>query len=495
MGCGGGQLRQLLFTDSGNGRIRKVDARGIITTVAGDGAKDPGENVAATSTKLGNPVGLAIDSSGTLYVAEVDNNRVRKVTTSGNIVTIAGNGKQGFAGDGGPATSAMLNNPHGVGVDSAGNVYIADTNNFRVRKVDPSGVIATVAGNGQVSNTKDGVAGTSTTLTSPWDAKVDAAGNLFIAEWIGFRIRKVDTRGIISTVAGTGTGGYSGDGGAATSANLQGPAGIALDAAGSIYIADSLGNRVRKVSAAALPPPSITSNGVVNGASFQPGLVAGSWATVQGSNLAAVVDNWNNFIVNGKLPTTFDGVKVTIGGSPAYLSYISPTQINLVVPPDAGTGPNQVIVTTSAGASAAYAVTVNAYGPAFFPWPGGQAVATRQDFSYAVKNGTFPGVATVAAKPGDVVILWGTGFGPTIPAVPPGLQVPSTVTYSTSTPPVVTINGISAIVYGAALAPGYAGLYQVAIQVPPGLADGDWPLKATIGGVASHSGVVLSVLH
>jgi uncharacterized protein (TIGR03437 family) len=420
---------------------------------------------------------------------------VRKVSTSGNIVTIAGTGKEGYSGDGGVATSAMLDNPHGVGVDAAGNVYVVDTLNYRIRKVDTSGVITTVAGNGQILSTKDGVAATSTTLTTPWDVKLDAAGNLFISEWLGYRIRKVDTHGIITTVAGTGNPGYSGDGGAATSANLQGPTGIALDPAGAIYFADSTGNRIRKVSAAPPPPPSITANGVVNGASFQPGLVAGAWATVQGSNLAAVVDNWNNFIVGGKLPTTFDGVGVTIGGRPAYLNYISPAQINMLLPPDAATGPNQLIVTTSSGASSAYGVTVNAYGPAFFTWPSGQAVATRQDFTFAVKNGTFSGVTTVAAKPGDVLILWGTGFGPTIPAVPPGIQVPATVTYSTSTPPAVTINGIAATVYGAALAPGYAGLYQVAIQVPPALADGDWPVKATIGGVQSPTGVVLSVQH
>src|SRR5205085_12258724 len=135
----------------------------------------------------------------------------------------------------------------------------------------------------------------------------------------------------------------------------------------------------------------------------------------------------------------------------------------------------------------------NAFGPAFFTWPSNQAVATRQDYSLAVKNGTFAGSTTVAAKPGDVIILWGTGFGSTTPVVPLGVPVPSDRTYSSAAAPTVTINNAQATVYGAALASGYAGLYQVAIQVPASLPDGDWPIVANIGGAQSPSDVVLSV--
>jgi uncharacterized protein (TIGR03437 family) len=149
-------------------------------------------------------------------------------------------------------------------------------------------------------------------------------------------------------------------------------------------------------------------------------------------------------------------------------------------------------VSTSSGTSSSFTVTVAQYGPAFFPWPSSQTVATRQDFSFAVKNGTFS-VATTPAKPGDVIILWGTGFGPTVPAAPAGVQIPSDATYSTGTLPQVTINNVVATVYGAALAPGFAGLYQIAIQVPASLPDGDWPVVATIGGVSSPGGVLLSV--
>jgi uncharacterized protein (TIGR03437 family) len=152
-------------------------------------------------------------------------------------------------------------------------------------------------------------------------------------------------------------------------------------------------------------------------------------------------------------------------------------------------------VTTAAGASTAFSTTANAYGPAFFLWPSNQVVATRQDYSYAAKAGTFAGATTVAAKPGDVLILWGTGFGPTMPAAPVGVSVPASGGFSTASAPTVTTNNTPAVVYGAALAPGSAGLYQIAIQVPTTLADGDWPIQATIGSVASPAGNILSVHH
>jgi len=260
----------------------------------------------------------------------------------------------------------------------------------------------------------------------------------------------------------------------------------------TIYAPTSNGFQIYSIASSA--GPAISSNGVVNGASFQPGIVPNSWATILGSNLSSVTDTWSNFIVNGKLPTTLDGVSVTIGGQPAYVQYVSPGQINLLAP-DIPAGPVQVTVTNSAGTSSSFTVTASQYGPAFFTWPNNQAVATRQDFSFAAKAGTFAGATTVPAKPGDVLILWGTGFGPTIPAAPVGVQTPSTQTYSTATAPTVTINNVPATVYGAALAPGFVGLYQVAIQVPTSLGDGDWPLVVNVGGVAGPSGVVLSVQH
>jgi len=239
-------------------------------------------------------------------------------------------------------------------------------------------------------------------------------------------------------------------------------------------------------------PPAIAS--VVNAAGFQPVLVANSWVTIQGTNLAPQTDDWSHSVVNGALPTSLDGVSVTMGGKPAYVYYISPGQLNVLAPDIAG-GPVTVTVTTPGGTSVSFTTTTSLYGPAFFLWPGSQVVATRQDYSYAVKAGTFAGATTVAAKPGEVLILWATGFGPTVPAAPSGVSVPASGSYSTASAPTVTINNTPAIVYGAALAPGSAGLYQIAIQVPTTLADGDWPIQANIGGTLSPAGIVLSIAH
>lgn len=240
--------------------------------------------------------------------------------------------------------------------------------------------------------------------------------------------------------------------------------------------------------------PNITA--IANGASFKPPgyVISNSWATIQGTNLASAVKNWNDSIVNGKLPTTLDGVSVTIAGKSSYICFISSTQINLLVPDSVASGPVQVTLSNAAGSTA---IITQAYtsGPVFFSWPDNQVVATRQDFSLVAKGGTFAGATSVPAKPGEVIILWGTGFGSTTPVPPSGVQVPSDRTYPVTMLPSVTINDVPATVIGAALAPGYAGLYQVAILVPPSMPDGDWPVSATIGNWYNQfaSKLVLSV--
>jgi uncharacterized protein (TIGR03437 family) len=238
--------------------------------------------------------------------------------------------------------------------------------------------------------------------------------------------------------------------------------------------------------------PTIAANGVVSGASFQPGIVPGSCVTIFGSNLASVTDTWEKAIVNGTLPTKLDGVSVNVGSKPAVVSYVSPGQINFLAP-DVGTGPVPVTVNNANGTSTAFTATVAQQAPAFFLWPGSRTIATRQDGSYAVPNGTIAGLTTVAAKPGDVLILWGTGFGPTTPPVAAGIQVPSDQVYFTASPVSVKIGTVDAPQFGCALSPGFAGLYQVAIQVPASMADGDYPIVATVAGVPSPDGVILSV--
>ena len=195
--------------------------------------------------------------------------------------------------------------------------------------------------------------------------------------------------------------------------------------------------------------------------------------------------------MNGTLPISLDGVSVSMGRKPAYVYHISPGQIN-VLAPDISSGPGSVTVTTATVTSAALTATVSQYGPAFFLWPASQVVATHLDYSYAVQAGTFSGVTTVPTRPGEAIVLWATGFGPTSPAAPDGVVVPSTPTYNTLAAPTVMIDNIPALVYGAALASGSVGLYQIAIQVPATLANGTWPIQATIGGVLSPEGTLLN---
>ncbi|HUA17135.1 MAG TPA: phospholipase D-like domain-containing protein, partial [Bryobacteraceae bacterium] len=234
--------------------------------------------------------------------------------------------------------------------------------------------------------------------------------------------------------------------------------------------------------------PKITS--VVNAASLQPGLASTAWMTIFGTDLSPVTDTWTNALVGGRLPLSLDGVTVTIEGQAAYPAYISPTQIN-VLAPDMGAGTVPVVVTRPDGARAQTMALVETIQPAFFQW-GAYAVATHQDFSAAVNNGLLPG-ATVPAAPGDVIILWGTGFGPTNPAAPPGVVTPSGATYYTANDVTVTLGSTPVTVYGAALASGSAGLYQVAIQIPDSMTDGNYPVLATVAGAQSPPGVLLTV--
>ncbi len=222
----------------------------IISTIAGNGtAGYSGDGGPAASAELNSPSGVAVDFSGNIYIADYKNNRIRRVDASGVISTVAGKGTAGYSGDGGPASSAELSTPSGVAVDTSGNIYIADSSNNCIRKVDASGVISTVAGKGTGGYSGDGGPASSAELSSPFGVAVDASGNIYIADDKNNRIRKVDASGVISTVAGNGTGGYSGDGGPATSAELNSPSGLAVDSSGNIYIADTTNYRVREVYA------------------------------------------------------------------------------------------------------------------------------------------------------------------------------------------------------------------------------------------------------
>ena len=289
----------LYIADNSISVVRRVDVNGKSSTVAGTGSPGySGDGGPATRAQLNLPHAVAVDAAGNLYIAEWGNHRVRKVDANGIITTVAGTGSKGYSGDGGPATNADLNNPNDVAVDRAGNLYIADHNNSRVRRVDPNGiittvaqsaggrsltsvavdavgnvyfgtwhrfsrvdpagVITTVAGNGSRGYGGDGGPATSAMFDFASGIAVDAAGNVYIADGNNSRVRRVDPSGIITTVAGTGTSGYSGDGGPATDAHLNHPEGVAVDANGNLYVSDLYNGHVRKVtfsSGGGAPPP------------------------------------------------------------------------------------------------------------------------------------------------------------------------------------------------------------------------------------------------
>lgn len=238
----------LYIADTGNNVIREITLNGMISTVAGNGeAGDLGDNGPATSANLNTPIGLAFDRQGNLLIADSINNRVREVEVGGTIITFAGTGSKGFAGDDGPATSAKLFRPSGVAVDANGNVYIADTGNMRVRKVTLDGIIHTAAGIGTQGDLGDGGPATNAELAQPGGVGVDAAGHLFIADTDNNVIREVTLDGTITTVAGSGTPGFSGDNGPPTSAGLRLPSGVTFDSAGDLYIADTGNNAIRAI--------------------------------------------------------------------------------------------------------------------------------------------------------------------------------------------------------------------------------------------------------
>jgi sugar lactone lactonase YvrE len=224
----------------------------IIKTVAGNGiAGYNGDNLSALVTEFDNPNTVAFDATGNMYICDFSNNRVRKLSASGLITTVAGNGTPGFSGDGGPATLAELGSPDGIAIDNSGNIYLS-IGGHRIRKIDASGIITTIAGTGTPGYNGDNIPATSAQLFDPYVGAVDNAGNLYFSDYNNHRIRKINTTGIITTIAGNGSNTSGGDGGPATTAQLGGPAWLYRNAAGEFYIPDNSFNCVRKVDASGI---------------------------------------------------------------------------------------------------------------------------------------------------------------------------------------------------------------------------------------------------
>ena len=498
----------LYIAEWGNHRIRKVDSAGMITTVAGDRTLGyGGDGGAAVAAQLNRPRGVALDGAGNLYIADGDNQRIRKVDAAGVITTVAGDGTLGYGGDGGAAVAAQLNHPFSVGPDGAGNLYIADGDNQRIRKVDAAGVITTVAGDGTSGYGGDGGAAVAAQLNLPSGVALDGAGNLYIADGDNQRIRKVDAAGVITTVAGDGTEGYGGDGGAATVAQLNSPIGMALDGTGNLYIADAGSHRIRRLTPPAMPPPRISAGGVV--LATQTPLVSrispNAIISVFGHEFAGTQTLSPVIDAAGGIAVNLAATCLEIGGKRAPLFVVTPGQINAQVPHDLAPGEAALTVTRGCGTaneqrSAAASATVAAVSPAFFNLvnnaDGRNPLVALHGGGPALIGapGLLPGAEFTPAAPGEVVTLYGTGFGPIEPAIAAG-RIPGAAANLTNAV-AFTVGGMAVppqdVLYAGA-SPCCAGLYQFTLRLPADVPDGDATVTATVQGVSTPQGPFLTV--
>lgn len=424
-----------------------------IVTVAGTGVYGFGGDggigiqTGPPAAEMAHPCGLALGQNGNLYIADSGNNRIRMINPTGYISTVAGSPVQGFSGDGGLATYADLNTPEGVAVDAAGNLYFTDTMNNRIRKLtflspcngttgNCPAIVTTVAGSsppgGYGGFSGDGGPAIDAQLNRPFGIALDAAGNIFVADSYNQRVRMINiATGIITTIAGTGVEGFSGDGGPALSATFGFPTGIAVDNAGRVYVADTQNNVIRMIT-----PTNCGSAFILGAVSAGDFGASKTLAPVRGWKSTAAtspIQRPVGMVEGATAPTNLAGVTVSVGGFSANLSYVSPTQVNALIPMELPVGAWDVYVFSSTGQSNGLGLTTSSNGyvinaaqtspglwaPPELMFGGKQYVgALFKDGSGlalppgAVLTGDFAGMPSRPALPGDVIVLYGVGFGP-----------------------------------------------------------------------------------
>lgn len=474
----------LYITEYTGHRIRKVAPNGIITTFAGTGSPGfSGDGGPAGSAVLRNPWDIMIDASGNILFSDYGNARVRKITPAGIISTVAGFGTRAYSGDGSSALQAGVD-PGAIGLGANGSFFIVDSgtsygSNGRVRMVAANGIITTVAGNGSLNDSGDGNQATTAGLGSPSGVALDSGGNLYISEYGTHHIRKVSPGGIITTYAGLTGGGFAGDGGPALQARLFNPRGLTVDSGNNLYVADGGNHRIRKISGG----PAIVNNGLVNGASFASGgIVPGEIATVFGANLTT--STGINVATELPLKTQLLGVQVMVNGTAAPIFAVDNVnglqQVNFQVPYGVANQSNVTVQVVNNGAAGnTISVPVIAAQPGIFTYNVGGS-------NYgAILHPNSPQLADTGhpAAVGETVVIFCTALGVVAPTPPDGAAAPGAApTVATTT---VTIGGVNASVAYAGLAPGFVGLYQVNAEVPAGLPSGNQPVVITVGGVSS----------
>ena len=518
----------LYISDTGNNSIRKVSANGTISTVAGSGVSG-GAAAGNGSNQFSAPEGMAADASGNVYIADSQNARVVKLSAGGGLTTVAGNGSPGYGGDGGAATSAMLNTPSSVAVDSAGNIYIADFSNNRIRKVSASsGNISTIAGTGFSGYSGDGGLATLAQINQAQGVAVDNSGNVYIADTGNNAIRVINPLGVIRTlvqitnplgitadglgnlyvtdggsqvylvypyspaivvgIGGNGSSGYTGDGGLGASAQLNGPWGVAVDPNGNIYVADTINNAVRKLVFAG---SGATVSALVSAASGLPGVISpGDLVVLYGSGLGPATLTPGS-PANGVFGTKLAGTEVFFNGVAAPLYYVSATQVAAVVPYELTGTQAQILVQYNGQTSTSFTASVASVSPALFTLNGsgtGQAVGINTADN-SVNGPNHP------ANAGTYVSLYLTGAGQTSPAGQDGavngnngsLPAPLASVNLSIGGKATTANYIGAAPFTI------AGVMQINALVPAGLPAGNAAVSITVGGVTTQGGVTIAV--
>src|SRR5579871_518134 len=542
----------IYFADYAASQIRMVSANGRIKTIAGNGnAVASGDNGPALSAGM-DPYDIALDAQGNVYIADFVNNRIRKIAPNQTITTIAGTGKSGHTGDGGLATSATLSRPAGVAVDGAGNLYVADTGNSVVRRITASGLITTIAGSGiPYPSTIDNGPAISAQM-NPARIAVDASNNVYVTDLLNDRVRKLTPVGAVpASLTVIGGNNQQGSPGAAlgtplvvklTDRNGAGVPGVELTytvspagaatttpaitlndgtASTNVVLGSTPGNVTVTVGVSGISSvaftltiisptaPLISAGGITSAGLSVPAITALSTnaiASIFGTQFAApgtALKVGPGDLVNGAIPTNFNGVCVQFGSVRAPVFEIFQNQVTIQVPAVGAGSVNVTVITqcdtTNAQTSNAISVQIQNASPEFFYFiqnaNGRNPIAAIDAVtgSYIGAPNLISGATFTPATSGEYLTLFATGFGPTNPAFAPG-QIPNVAANVTSDVSVV-FGGVtlaaSDILYAGATS--NAGLYQLSIRVPAGVPSGDQALIITVGGVASSPGGYVTV--